>query len=83
MSEQIAIGVELAGCQWESVWRKKKKIWEVQYSWWFAGEEEGTKAIYIIMATVSMLLILLLNLCSQRNKTCIHMTESFKIFKKI
>lgn len=46
--------------------RKEKEIWEFQYSWWFAREEE-TKAIFIIVATV--LNILLLNSCNQGNKT--------------
>lgn len=51
MSEQLAIEVEPEGCQGESVWRKEKEIWEVQYSWRFAREEEGTKAVLTIMTT--------------------------------
>lgn len=52
MSEQMAIEVELVGWEWESVWRKEKEIWEVQYSRWFAREEEETEAIFIIVATI-------------------------------
>lgn len=48
--------VKLQDSQWESVLvlqgGRKKKFGGAQYSWRFAGEEEETKVIFIITATV-------------------------------